>query len=269
MQLRSLGPAGVSVPAVGLGTWRVLDVADDQSERERHAVVARALDVGATLFDTSPMYGDAERVLAAALGTRRGEAFVATKLWTLDDAEAERQLKRQLDWFGRIDLHQVHNLVAWPQRLARLERARDENQVGAIGATHYSPWALDELELVMRSGRLDAVQVPYNPRERAVEERILPLAADLGLGVIVMRPLGEGELLRDGPDAAALAPLAEFGVRTWAQALLKWILSDLRVTVVVPATTRPDAVTENALAGEGPWFGPEERALVARLAGAR
>jgi diketogulonate reductase-like aldo/keto reductase len=212
------------------------------------------------------MYGEAERVLADALGERRDEAIVATKLWSRSDEEARRQLAAALSWFGRVELYQVHNLVAWPARLALLEAERDAGRVSALGATHYSAAAYDELEEVMRSGRIDAVQIPYNPRERAAERRILPLAAELGLGVVVMRPFGQGSLVRPVPQGA-LAALADFGVRTWPQALLKWVLSDPRCTVAIPATSRPERVVENAAAGSGPWFGRAERDLVARLAG--
>lgn len=136
------------------------------------------------------------------------------------------------------------------------------------GATHYSHTAFDELRRVMETGRIAAIQIPYNPHERAVERTILPLAAELGLGVVVMRPFGEGALLRRPPPAEALAPLRPFGVVTWAQALLKWVLSDPRCHVALPATSRPERMAENAAAGSPPWLGPEEHALVARLAGA-
>jgi aryl-alcohol dehydrogenase-like predicted oxidoreductase len=120
----------------------------------------------------------------------------------------------------------------------------------------------------MRTGRIGAIQIPYNPHERDVERTILPLAQELGLGVLVMRPLGGGGLGRRAPDPRELAPLREFGVETWGQALLKWVLSDPRCTVAIPATSRAERLAENAAAGEPPWFGADERALVERLAGA-
>lgn len=118
----------------------------------------------------------------------------------------------------------------------------------------------------MQTKRISAIQIPYNPQERDVERVLLPLAADLGLGVVVMRPFGEGSLLRQPPSEGELRPLAAFGVHTWPQALLKWVLSDPRCHVAIPATSKPERMRENAAAGDPPWFGPEERAYVARLA---
>jgi len=267
---RPLGTSGLTVPAVGMGTWQTLDVRGEAAERGAHEVVAEALDAGARFVDSSPMYGEAERVLGEALAGRRDDAIVATKVWTPDDAEAERQVQRALGWYGgRVDLYQVHNLVAWRKRLTLLERERDRGTVVAIGATHYSPSAFGELAEVMRTGRISAIQIPYNPHERDVEREILPLAQDLGLGVVVMRPLGGGRLVRDDPGPAALEPLRAFGVETWGQALLKWVLSDARCHVAIPATSRPGRMRENAAAGAPPWLDDEARAYVARLAGAR
>ncbi|WP_157592111.1 aldo/keto reductase [Solirubrobacter soli] len=258
MQLRELGAGGPRVSVVGMGTWQTLDTPEGRDD-----VVEAALDAGSTFIDSSPMYGEAERTLAQGLADRRDEAFVATKLWTSDDAEAARQADRAIKWYGRVDLYQVHNLVGTPRRLDLLERLRDDGKVGHIGATHYSASAFDELERVMRSGRITAIQVPYNPRQREVERRILPAAEELGIGVVVMRPFGEGALMRRPPSAADLAPL---GVDSWAQALLKYVLSDPRITVAIPATSKAARVRENAAAGEPPWFGTDERALVERLA---
>ncbi|HEX2025981.1 MAG TPA: aldo/keto reductase, partial [Actinomycetota bacterium] len=164
------------------------------------------------------------------------------------------------------DLYQIHNLVAWRDQLSMLEELREQGRVAAIGATHYSPSAFGELEEVMGTGRVTAVQVPYNPMEREVEERILPLAEELGIGVVVMRPFAERGLLRRAPADPELAPLREAGVRTWTQALLKWILSDRRCHVAIPATSSPAHMAENAEAGEPPWLDQGQRALVARLA---
>jgi aryl-alcohol dehydrogenase-like predicted oxidoreductase len=268
LELRALGQTGPQVPVVGMGTWQTLDVSGAEAEAEAHEVVRAALDAGSTFVDSSPMYGESERVLAEGLGDRRGDAFVATKVWTGDTDEGEAQVERALRWFGgRVDLYQVHNLVNWRAQLAMLERRRDAGQVGHLGATHYSSSAFGELAQLMRSGRIEAVQVPYNPHEREVEREILPLAEELGLGVVLMRPLGGGGLGRRRVEESDLAPLREFGVRTWGQALIKWGLSDPRCTVSIPATSRPERARENAEAGRPPWFGPGERALVERLAG--
>ena len=132
--------------------------------------------------------------------------------------------------------------------------------------THYAPGAFDAVAEALRTGSFDVVQLPYNPREREAEQELLPLAAELGVAVIVMRPFGQGELLRRRPTASELAPLRDFGVETWAQALLKWVLSDERVDVAIPATSKPARTAENAAAGNPPWFGPDERRLVERLA---
>ncbi|MPZ89947.1 MAG: aldo/keto reductase, partial [Nitriliruptorales bacterium] len=163
-------------------------------------------------------------------------------------------------------LMQIHNLAGWQDHLPMLEAAREDGRVRLIGATHYSASAFRELARVMATGRIDAIQVPYNPHERDVERRVLPLADELGLGVLVMRPLGQGALLRRMPGAADLEPLRPFGVTTWAQALIKWGLSDPRCHVSIPATSRPDRLGENAAAGSPPWFGRRERDLVSRLA---
>ena len=266
MERRRLGASGIEVPAVGLGTWQVLDVRG-REETSRHEVVRAALKEGANLFDSSPMYGEAERVLGDALQELgRERAVVATKVWTSKDGEAERQIERSLSYFGgRVELYQVHNLVAVERRLETLHRLRDEGRVSAVGATHYSRAAFGDLMSVMRSGRVDFVQIPYNAAETSATQELLPLARELGLGVIVMVPLGSGRLVRAAPSTATLEPLRGFGVETWAQALLKFVLSDSRVSCAIPATSSPERMRENARAGEPPWFGEEERRYVSEL----
>jgi diketogulonate reductase-like aldo/keto reductase len=250
-------------PVVGLGTWNTFGA---DASLAGH-VVGAALEAGARVFDSSPMYRGAEPSLGQALADRREEAVVATKIWSRAVEDGQRHFAQQLEWFGRVDVEQVHNLVSWREHLPWLEEERSAGRIGRLGVTHYDAGAFDELETALRTDRFQTLQVPLNPHERECEERLLPLAAELGVAVIVMRPLGEGHLVQRSPSAAELAPLRELGVETWPQALLKWALSDERVDVVIPATRNPEHARENAAAGEPPWLGPEEQRLVERLAG--
>jgi diketogulonate reductase-like aldo/keto reductase len=256
MEARKLGPV------VGLGTWSTFD-GDAGLARQ---VVGAAFDAGVRLFDSSPMYGGAERALGEALAGRRQDAAVATKVWATTVEEGLHQFDRQLAWYGgRVDVEQVHNLVSWREHVGWLEREVEHGHVARLGVTHYAASAFDDLAEAMRSRRFSVVQLPLNPRARESERVLLPLAAELGMAVIVMEPLGGsgGGLARKRVPAGALQ---ELGVETWPQALLKWALSDERVDVVIPGTSRPERVRENARAGEPPFFDAEQRALVERLA---
>ncbi|HXX76991.1 MAG TPA: aldo/keto reductase [Ktedonobacteraceae bacterium] len=267
METRILGKTGMQAPVVGMGTWRTFDVRGAAAIKNARAVVDAALIAGSNFFDSSPMYGEAEHVLGDTLRGRRNSAMIATKVWANSVSEGRAQVNRALSYYDNfVDLYQIHNLVLWQEHLKMLEQLRDAGHVRAIGATHYASSAFGELRQVMLTGRIAAIQIPYNPIQREVEKEILPLAADLGLGVVVMRPLAEGNLMRHKPSENDLAPLKPFGVTTWGQALIKWILSDTRCHITIPATSHRERITENAAAGEQPWFGPEERALVARLA---
>jgi aryl-alcohol dehydrogenase-like predicted oxidoreductase len=250
-----------------MGTWRTFDVRGGKVEGDRARLVAAAVDAGMDLFDSSPMYGEAERVLGRAVAPIRDKVLIATKLWSADDSVAARQIETALAFFGgRVDIYQVHNLVAASRRLDALESLRAEGLVRALGATHHSPGAFDQLRSLMEGGRIDIVQIPYNPSQREVEREILPLAHEMGIGVLVMKPFGQGDLLLRTPNPAALEPLGPFGVTTWPQALLKWVLSDLRCHVAIPATRSPEHLGENLAAAGPPWFGQDERELVVRLA---
>jgi aryl-alcohol dehydrogenase-like predicted oxidoreductase len=259
MQRRQLGRTGIEVPAIGMGTWRTFDTDDDRSW-----LVDEALAAGIDLFDSSPMYGRAEATLAKAISGRREQVLVTTKVWTEDAAEGERQAWRALELFGTVDVYQVHNLVNLPAQLGLLERLKAEGRVRAVGATHYREAAFEELAAAMRSGRLDMLQLPYNPLRREAEKLLLPLADELGLGVLVMSPLQGGVLDRHHSEA----DLRRLGVETWPEAILKWIASDPRVSTVLTATSRPGRAAENAKGGEPPFFDPEQRELVSRLCAA-
>jgi aryl-alcohol dehydrogenase-like predicted oxidoreductase len=250
MERRRFGRTGWELPVVGLGTWQTFDLAPEGESGAREVVDA-VWDGGTRFFDSSPMYGRAERVLGRALGGRRPAALVATKIWTSSMAEGQSQFQAQLGFFGgRVDLEQVHNLVRWREHLDWLEDERAAGRIGFLGATHYAASAFDELEAVMRTGRIDAIQVPYNPLERDAERRILPLAAELDLGVIAMRPLGGGSLAR----------------RVDASELLNWTLADERVHVAIPATSSVAHARINTEAGVPPWPSPDERHRLGGLA---
>jgi diketogulonate reductase-like aldo/keto reductase len=253
MEERRLGPV------VGLGTWNTFG----GDAKTATAVVSGTLAAGCRVFDSSPMYGGAEASLAAALEGRREEATVATKIWSSEVDEGREQYRRQVEWFGRVEIEQIHNLAAWEQQLEWLEHERADGRVDRLGVTHYARSAFPELADALRTRRFDVVQLPLNPRERECEHELLPLAAELDVAVIVMRPLGEGALLRESPPQSVLE---ELGVETWAQALLKWALSDERVDLVIPATRSAGRAASNAAAGEPPWFDAEQRQLVERFA---
>jgi aryl-alcohol dehydrogenase-like predicted oxidoreductase len=241
-----------------MGTWQSFDTSGD-----RAPIVDEALSVGMNLFDSSPMYGRAEETLAKALKGRRNQAIIATKIWTSSPSEGREQANHALRLLGHIEIYQVHNLVNWPAQLKLLEQLKEEGKVDAIGATHYDPRGFDDLCDLMSTGRLDMVQVPYNPRRREAERRVLPLAAELGLGVLTHSPMRFGVLERPPKPEV----LKTFGVQTWGQAILKWIASDPRVSCALTATKTPGRPSENAQAGNPPWFDADQRERLAALMG--
>ncbi len=258
MEARRLGPV------LGLGTYSTFD---GDAARAR-SVVEVALAAGTTFYDSSPMYGAAQSSLGLALEGERDASTVATKIWAPSVEEGRAQYDEQRRFFGRVEIEQVHNLVAWEEHLPWLEEERAAGRIDRIGVTHWSASSFEELERALLTRRFDVVQLPLSPREHDAEKRLLPLAEELGIAVVVMRPFGGtgAPLLQRGPSETELAPFRDRGIHTWAQALLKWVLSDIRVDVVIPATSRPERAAENAGAGSPPWLDDDERALVARLA---
>jgi aryl-alcohol dehydrogenase-like predicted oxidoreductase len=249
MEYRQLG--SLQVPVIGLGTARTFDVSAERDMAVRRQIIERCLAAQVTFIDTSPMYGQSERVIGLASEGCRDRVQLATKVWCHGRARGEAQIDTSFRLLKTdyIDVLQIHNLVDWRTHLETLERLRDGGRIGLIGITHYSTSAYPTMLDIMRSRRIHTIQIPYNVRERSCEERILPLAADLGIGVIVMEPLDKGRYvkgLRRQPD---LAPLAAYSIHTWGQALLAWVLGDSRVSVAIPATSRPERIGENALAG--------------------
>lgn len=251
---RPIPSTGESIPAIGLGTWITFNVGDDPALRDEcAAVMAAFFEGGGRMIDSSPMYGSSQPVIGyglAKLGTP--PVFSADKVWT--PSGGPEQIERSRRYWGvpRLDLLQVHNLVAWQDHLKTLYAMKDAGQVRYVGITTSEGRRHDLFEEIMRSEPLDFVQLTYNIVDREVEERLLPLARDRGIAVIVNRPFQQGDLTRalEGeklPDWAA-----EIGAASWAQLILKFILAHPAVTVAIPATSRVDHVRENLAAATGP-----------------
>jgi aryl-alcohol dehydrogenase-like predicted oxidoreductase len=253
---RAIPSSGERVSAIGLGTWRTFDVGTTPGEREPLAeVLRRFVALGGRLIDSSPMYGTAESVvgdLASELGLG-DQLFLATKVWTRGHEAGVSQMEQSMQRLRtrRLDLMQVHNLQDWRTHLRTLRDWQQAGRVRYIGVTHYTASAHDDLERVLRSETLDFVQVNYSLGERDAERRILPLARDRGVAVLINRPFAEGRLFTRVRGQAPPPWAAEIGARSWAQLFLKWILAHPAVTCVIPATSNPKHLADNMHAGAG------------------
>jgi aryl-alcohol dehydrogenase-like predicted oxidoreductase len=257
MQTRPIPSSGKPLPIVGCGTYRTFDVGSSPAEREQIAGVLRELfAAGGSVIDSSPMYGRAEGVAGDALAAAgiRDKAFIATKVWTSGREAGIAQMQRSFDLFhtDHIELMQIHNLLDWRPHLATLRAWKQERRIAYLGVTHYTPGAYDQLEAVMRAEPLDFVQLNYAIDDRTAEERLLPLAADRGIAILVNQPFGGGDLLRRvlGKPLPALA--GEIDCKSWPQLLLKFVLAHPAVTCVIPGTGKPEHMRDNVQAGSGP-----------------
>ena len=199
--------------------------------------------------------------------TTRKRAFVATKVWTRGRAQGIAQMQQSMSLLrtDHIDLMQIHNLVDWRTHLATLRGWKKDGRITYLGVTHYTSSAYDELEAVMRAETLDFVQLNYAADDRAAEQRLLPLAADRGIAVLVNRPFGEGGLLRSLRNRPVPDWFAEIGCTSWAQGLLKFVLGNPAVTCVIPGTSRPEHMRDNVQAGFGRM---PDRDMLRRIAAA-
>lgn len=256
MQTRKIPASGEELPVIGLGTYQGFNVAPGSAEYCRLPGVLQALfAAGGSVIDSSPMYGRAEATTGELLATsgKRRQAFVASKVWTHGRAEGLQQMNNSLRLLrvDPIDLMQVHNLVDWRTHLATLRDWKAAGRIRYLGITHYSASAYDELAAVMRAERFDFLQINYSLDEREAERRILPLAAECGLAVLINRPFGGGGLLRRLRDRQLPAWAAEIDAASWAQLLLKFVLSQPAVTCTIPGTSRPEHMADNAGAAFG------------------
>ena len=249
MEFRKLGKIDVSV--IGLGTLRAFDVTEDDDIGVRNEIINNCLAHQVNLIDSSPFYGQAEEVVGVTISGRRDKFFLATKVRCEGKEAGEEQISRSFELFKTdyIDLFQIHNMIDWRTHLPTLERLKEEGKIGMIGVTAMVHDAYPVIAGLMKDGRIDAVQIPYNVVERGCEEELLPLAEELGTGILVMEPLKKGIYVNGLKGTPDLGPVAEFGIQTWAQALLSWVIGDSRVGSTIPATSRPERIVENALPG--------------------
>jgi diketogulonate reductase-like aldo/keto reductase len=254
--LRAIPSTGEPIPAVGLGTWRTFDVGTAAAERAPlREVLRQFVERGGRVIDSSPMYGAAESVvgdLVAALGLQ-GSLFLATKVWTTgrEAGVTEMERSRRRLRVDRLDLLQVHNLVDWRTQLRTLRAWKETGRVRYLGVTHYVASAHEALERIVRDERLDFLQVNYSLAEPEAERRLLPLAAERGVAVLVNRPFAEGALFRHVRGRALPSWAADFDCASWGQFFLKWILAHSAVTCVIPATSNSAHVVDNMQAGAG------------------
>lgn len=256
MNTRPIPSTQEALPVVGCGTWIGFDVAAGSAEYQRLPGVLDALfAAGGKVIDSSPMYGRAEAVTGdlLAASNQRSKAFLATKVWTSGREAGIAQMEQSFARLrtDRIDLMQVHNLVDWRTHLKTLRGWKDKGRVRYIGITHYTSSAYVEVEAVLRAEKLDFLQINYSLDAREAEQRLLPLASERGVAVIVNMPFGGGGLLRRLRDKPLPPWAGEIGCTSWAQVLIKFVLGHPAVTCTIPGTSRAEHMADNAAAGAG------------------
>lgn len=255
--MRTIASSGEAVPAIGMGSWLTFDVGADSIARAQRRDVLRAFfDAGGRLIDSSPMYGSSQEVIGWCLNALGGpeQLIAADKVWTPQGENGPTQIERSRARWGvaRFDLLQVHNLVNWREHLAGLFQMKADGRLHYVGVTTYAGLRHDEVERIMKSEKIDFVQLTYNIADREAETRLLPLAMDRGIAVIANRPFREGQLFARTPRAPLPDFAAETGATSWAQFMLQFIISHPAITCAIPATRRVDHMNENMAVLRGP-----------------
>ncbi len=253
---RPIPRSGELLPVIGLGTWQTFDVGSAPAERAPlREVLRRFVELGGRVVDSSPMYGNSEGVLgdlAVELGVRK-KLFLATKVWTSGREAGIRQMEQSFRRLrtDRMDLMQVHNLVDWRTHLATLRGWKEQGKVRCLGVTHYTESAYADLARVLESEELDFVQLNYSIVEREAERRLLPLAAERRIAVIVNRPFAQASLFGKVRGKPLPAWAADIDCVSWAQFFLKFIVSHPAVTCAIPATSKVTHLVDNMQAALG------------------
>jgi len=245
-----------SLPVIGLGTSRVFDI---KPTTELLAIRKNILDIlldnGGTLIDTSPMYGKSEEIIGRLIETndRKKELFLATKVWTKGKSEGENQIKKSFRKMhtSKIQLIQIHNLLDWETQITTLRKMKESGEIEYIGITHYKADAFPAMEKIIVNEPIDFAQFNYSLGEREAEKRLLPLCADQGVATIINRPFMRAKLFRSVKGKVLPSWCNDYGIGSWGQFFLKYILSNPAVTNIIPATSKPKNMLDNSLAGIG------------------
>ena len=256
MLKRKIPSSGELLPVIGLGTWLTFDAGDDATLREPlKDVLKTLLDKGGSVVDSSPMYGSSEKVVGD-LSTElslNSKLFIATKVWTTGKDEGIAQMNRSFNLLQRkqLDLMQIHNLVDWQVHLKTLRDWKEQGRVRYLGITHYTESAYSKIEDILKNNAVDFLQINYSMLSRTAEQRLFPLAKEKGIAVIINQPFEEGALFQRVKGKTLPAWTSEFDCSSWGQFFLKFIVSHPAVTCVIPGTSKPHHMADNAGAGFG------------------
>ena len=232
-----------------MGTWKTFDVISPNDITLRKNIIENCVASGTNLIDSSPMYGESEKVVGQTTTKFKGEFKIATKVWTRGEAQGLDQIERSFDLLKTDFIHllQIHNLVDWETHLPTLRRLKEEKRIGLIGVSCMNPDDYPLLVRIMETENIDSIQIPYNVKNKLVEEDVLKICRDLRIGVLAMEPLNKGKIVGNlNAHIESQPALIELGLETWAQAWLAWVVSNPIITSAIPATSKPARILENS-----------------------
>ena len=256
MLKRVIPSSGEELPVIGLGTSRVFDIERSKNELNvREKILDIFYENGGRLIDTSPMYGMSEEIIGitAKKYIEKNRFFLATKVWTEGRENGMRQIEESFQKMrtDKISLIQVHNLLDWKTQIKTLRSLKDEGRIDYIGITHYKSNAFDEMIKIMKAEKVDFAQFNYSMGEREAEQKILPFCKDNGIATLINRPFMRGRLFREVQEKKLPSWVSDYDIDSWGQFFLKYIISHDAVTNIIPATSKPKNMLDNARAGMG------------------
>ena len=264
MLKRVIPSSGEEMPVIGLGTSRVFDIERSKNELSvREKILDIFYENGGRLIDTSPMYGMSEEIIGitAKKYIEKNRFFLATKVWTEGRENGMRQIEESFQKMraDKISLIQVHNLLDWKTQIKTLRSLKDEGRIDYIGITHYKSNAFDEMIKIMKAEKVDFAQFNYSMGEREAEQKILPFCKDNGIATLINRPFMRGRLFREAQEKKLPSWVSDYDIDSWGQFFLKYIISHDAVTNIIPATSKPKNMLDNARAGMGRMLGKKAK----------